>query len=202
MRITLIHSFALLFGLWICISAKGQNAGEVICASQVRSFQSTDSIISQLQTTYDVLIYSTRIGKNDIRDQYYLLGKSKNKWSKIVYRYKHNYQIIGGPSPIIFETTPVCKDVGDSILNFFRNQNFCSIASINDGCAYEGKPVCGNGSKPYYVLGIMTPTTIIEKSYNDPKYFEEKCCPGSTDRQIFIKCETALTSITHDPNQR
>jgi|688.fasta_scaffold04542_30 hypothetical protein len=162
----------------------------------------TDTILNKLKSEYELLIYSNIIDHTGfINNQYFFIGYKKSYWSKIVYKHTRNYKTFDGTSPFIFSTSFLNKRIGDSILHVFIKNNFFKIQEINEGCDTARDIIkinCGSGSKPYDELGMIYKDSVIRKIYNNPKFFDRSCCPGNSDRQIFIKCYEALKNAANN----
>jgi len=162
-------------------------------------FTTKDTIITQLQKNYSLLIFSNMRPHSGHSVYYYFIGLKKKKWYNIVYRYTQNYIAVNGPKPFIYNTESIDNALADSVLRIFVNNEFWKIKAFDEVCTvkgYNGRDMeCGYGNIPYKEIGILNKNKLVSKIYYNPEYLDSVCCPGNIDGLVFIKCMKALKKV-------
>jgi hypothetical protein len=165
----------------------------------------TDSIIISFRAKYDLLLISN-IEQEEFPHgghDYFIIGNINENWQRIYYHLK---EITPAGEPYYtLRTEPLKNDLANSILSVFTKNKIWNIGGKDEGCVVNVH-TNKNSVASYYrcssnplthqsTLMMITKTKIISKTYRSPEFFEStECCPGNIDRQIFMKCESALLS--------
>lgn len=148
-----------------------------------RTEQVEDSFLLSLQQSNDVVIaYAIESFAWVKAISYQIITLKDGEWKG----YTYNKKITGGPVEThqnlsiskkdcddawkYIQTTEAWKIKGDSGTNFCSGDKK-SNCNINDGVTWR--------------LLIITKDKIIDPSYYEPEFYEN-CCPGNTDRKLFL----------------
>jgi hypothetical protein len=159
-----------------------------------------DSVLQSFQKEYDISII-TGYDKTSYGAEYYTVALQKNKWYKINYRVKT--AVIVGTLPYKLEKTLIEFKKGHSVLKVLVDNNFVEIPDSNDGCkpdeyGYDPKnrngKICHSNDAATHIIILVT-----KKGYSFKQYYDvdrmNACCPGNKNREVFIKCWNAVTSV-------
>ncbi len=156
-----------------------------------------DSVLNSLQQKNDiVLAYATENYAWGRSATYYIITLNKNEWTGYNYfvRYK---PALDKTTAISCNINPVVvsKESCDSILQFIEKNEVWKIKGDN------GEDFCTNGTKNCTIndgatsrLWIITKAKLVNPSYYEPQFFE-KCCPGNTERKLFIEAAKKINDI-------
>jgi hypothetical protein len=175
----------LLLSFYGCKTSKWQKA---FCrVSQPHIF--ADPVLQSLQSPNKILLIYNEINHHKPVNKNYVILVYDHAWKKIVYKNKPVF--IVGETSYVYEEQPISKTRGDSVLSIFTASNFWQFRAKDEGCP----KVCGTGDMPSSELMMVVDKRVTIKNYYAPEWYDEHCCPGDKDRQLFIACKSALLQV-------
>lgn len=149
-----------------------------------REEQVTDSVLHELQKNNDVVIAFAVAHYAWVKMiRYDILAMRNNEWKAYTYTVNNTNHTSSGLSEVA-----VLKDSAESVWKFIQQKEAAKIKGDNgeDFCSGDKKSTCNINDGANWQLLFITKTSIADPSYYEPQFYEN-CCPGNTDRQLFIE---------------
>lgn len=162
--------------------------------------QLKDSVLLSLQQQNDLVIACAADNTAWIKSStYQILAQNKNEWTGYFY-YVNNTAggSAGGSSNFNINPSMVPKAACDSLWQFLQQQQVWKIKGD------EGKNFCAapnnncniNDGQTWRLL-IITKTKMTQSSFYEPEFYEG-CCPGNTDRKLFIDAIAKIQKLVSE----
>ena len=149
-----------------------------------RTEQVTDSFLLSLQQQNEVVLAFAVESYAWVRaTDYRIIALNKGKWTGYTY-----YKRTTAGALEDHKTVEVSKDSCNAIWQRIQATEAWKIKGDDgkDFCTGEQKNKCNINDGVTWRLLILTKDKITDPSYYEPAFYEN-CCPGNTDRKLFIE---------------
>ncbi len=182
MKNILVYSLAVL----LFSTCRSTNAMSALSLDQFgRTEQAADSVLHNLQQNNElVLAFAIETYAWAKTVTYTAFALKNNEWTGYSwYVNKSQVQVTPNVNPMT-----VNNDSCNAIWNLFKAKEVWKIkGDTGDGfCTGSKANGCNINDGAHWRLLIITKDKIIDPAYYEPAFFEE-CCPGNTDRALFLE---------------
>jgi len=156
-----------------------------------------DSVLLNLQKNNEVVLafaietYAWAKTKN-----YKILALNNNEWKGFNYTVNNTSHTSSGLTPI-----DVSDDSCNALWKFIKDKEATKIDGDNgkDICTGEKKNNCNINDGATWRLLFITKNSVDDPSYYEPEFYE-KCCPGDSNRQLFLQVANKIKNIVGNVN--
>ncbi|MBG9376202.1 hypothetical protein I5907_08145 [Panacibacter sp. DH6] len=190
----MIFSALMITAIFSCSNTHKMSAGTF--DQYARTEQATDSFLHALQQQNEVVLAFAVESNAWVRAvDYRIIALNKGTWKGYTY-YKRTS---GAPSQTINDIE-VVQDSCNAAWHFVQANEAWKISGDNgkDFCAGERKSNCNIYDGVTWRLMIITRDRIADPSYYEPRFYDD-CCPGNTERKLFITTTDILRAAAHAP---
>ena len=154
--------------------------------------QPEDSVLLDLQKNNEVVLafaietYAWAKTKN-----YKILALNNNEWKGFNYTVNNTSHTSSGLMPVNVST-----DSCNALWKFVKDKEATEIVGDDgkDFCTDQKKNNCNINDGATWRLLFITKNSIADPSYYEPEFYE-KCCPGNSNRQLFLQVANKIKSI-------
>jgi hypothetical protein len=162
-----------------------------------RQEQPQDSVLRNLQQNNELVLafaietYAWARTKN-----YKILTLNNNEWKGYNYSINNSTQSSSG---LIAVT--VSADSCNALWKFIKEKDATKIPGDNgeNFCSGNKNNNCNINDGATWHLFFITKNSVITPSYYEPQFYED-CCPGNTNRQLFLQVADEIKNIARDTN--
>jgi hypothetical protein len=154
-----------------------------------RTEQVTDSFLLSLQQQNEVVLVFAVESYAWVRAiDYRIIALNKGQWKGYTY-----YKRTTGGATEKHEAINVSNDVCSQAWKFIQTNEAWKAKGDNgkDFCDASQNKSCTINDGVTWRMLIITKDKITDPSYYEPAFYEE-CCPGNTERQLFIEAVTKI----------
>ncbi len=178
--------FVYSLAVFLFSSCHSTNAMSAFSLDQYgRTEQAADSVLYNLQQNNElVLAFAVETNAWAKTITYKAFALNNNEWTGYSWFInKSQGQVTPNVNPMT-----VNNDSCNAIWNFFKAREVWKIkGDTEDGfCTGSKANGCNINDGAYWRLLIITKDKITDPVYYEPAFFEE-CCPGNTDRALFLE---------------
>jgi len=154
--------------------------------------QPEDSVLLDLQKNNEVVLafaietYAWAKTKN-----YKILALNNNEWKGFNYTVNNTSHTSSG-----LMSVNVSTDSCNALWKFVKDKEATEIVGDDgkDFCTDQKKNNCNINDGATWRLLFITKNSIADPSYYEPEFYE-KCCPGNSNRQLFLQVANKIKSI-------
>jgi len=162
-----------------------------------RAEQAADSFLLSLQQQNEIVLAFAVESSAWVRAvDYRIITLSKGQWKGYTY-----YKRLTGGATEKHAAITVSNDVCNDAWKFIQTNEAWKIKGDNgkDFCSSSGNKNCTINDGVTWRLLILTKDKITDPSYYEPAFYEE-CCPGNTERKLFIETVNKIKTAAHVKN--
>jgi hypothetical protein len=162
--------------------------------THARTEQAADSFLLALQQQNEVVLAFAVESYAWIRAvDYRIIALNKGQWKGYTY-----YKRLSGGATEKHEQITVSNDVCNDTWKFIQTNEAWKIKGDNgkDFCGGSENKNCTINDGVSWRLLILTKDKITDPSYYEPAFYEE-CCPGNTERKLFIEAVNKIKTAVH-----
>ena len=116
---------------------------------------------------------------------------NNNEWKGFNYTVNNTSHTSSGLMPVNVST-----DSCNALWKFVKDKEATEIVGDDgkDFCTDQKKNNCNINDGATWRLLFITKNSIADPSYYEPEFYE-KCCPGNSNRQLFLQVANKIKSI-------
>lgn len=154
-----------------------------------RQEQLTDSVLRNLQQNNEVVLAFAVAHYAWVKMiQYQILALNNNQWKA----YNYTVNMTNHTSSGLIEIE-ISNDAGGAVWKFIKEKDALKIQGDNgeNFCSGDKKGSCNINDGASWQLYFITKNKIANPSYYEPEFYEN-CCPGNTERKLFIEVASKI----------
>ena len=161
--------------------------------------QLQDSALLNLRQKNDVVIAFALIQTAWVKSvNYKIVTLNKNEWKGYNYSINNTRHTTSGLTPV-----NVSNDSCNALWKFIQERDAVKIKDDNgeNFCSGDKKNSCNINDGASWQLLFITKKDVVTPAFYEPEFYEN-CCPGNTDRQLFLQVANRIKNTVNSGNER